>query len=186
MSMRKRRSPWDVVTEASEVGETTREFLAESWREVRDGLLQRTRRLRMEPDPGPYPLRFRFEFDLPYKRKSGPHAPVELVDGPLRGAILYRPDLMTLDPDGKEAAIAVFLDQGQDFFHPNFSRAFGMLCVGDIPPGPFPLAALLEHLYSILSYQNRSPRSPADLEAARFFATDPEAMSGLESPEPLY
>lgn len=183
---RTRLSPFELVTEASEIGETTREFFAESWRGTRDGLLARTHRLRVEPDPGPFPMRFRFEFDLPYKRKAGPDAPVELVDGPLSGSILYRPDLMALDPDHREPTMAVFLDQGQKFFHPNFSRSFGMLCIGDIPPGPFPLDALLEHLYGIFTYQNRTPSDPADLEAARYFATDPEAMCGLETVEPLY
>ena len=186
MSAGNRVSPFEVVLEESELGETTREFFSESWQEARDGLLAQTQLVRVVPDPGPCPMRFRFEFDLPYKRKAGVGAPVELVAGPLRGSILYRPDLMALDPADREATIAVFLDQDQQFFHPNFSRAFGMLCIGDIPPEPFPLQALLEHLYGIFTYQNRTPGDPADFEAARYFATDPESMAGLEIVEPLY
>jgi hypothetical protein len=37
-----------------------------------------------------------------------------------------------------------------------------------------------------LSYQNRRPHHPADFEAARYFALDPDAMSGLEPVPPLY
>ena len=42
------------------------------------------------------------------------------------------------------------------------------------------------HLYPIITYQNRRPSHPLDQEAARFFAIDPTAMDGLEPAAPLY
>jgi hypothetical protein len=46
---------------------------------------------------------------------------------------------------------------------------------------------LLEnHVYPIVSYQNRQPTHPADIEAARYFALEPAAMQGLEPAPPLY
>ncbi len=166
------------------VGETTHDFFENNWIQARDGLLARTERIRVEPlQSGPVPYQFRFEIDRPYKSKTADGG-IELVEGPIRGMIRYRPDLYLAAPD--EASIVVLLDRSQHLFHANHSRRHGILCVGDIPTGPYLLEHLLLHLFSILSYQNWSASDPADLEAARYFATDPEAMSGLEVVEPLY
>jgi hypothetical protein len=157
-----------------------------SWESCRDGLLQKTRRIRVEPEPRPVPRLFRFEFDLPYKRKLGPEAPIELDPGPIRGMVIYRPDLLA---NLHEPCVAVRLDATLGLLHPNYSRALGLVCLGDTTEfqGPVPLDVLLaNHLYPILSYQNRRPHHPADLEAARYFALDPDAMSGLEPAPPLY
>ena len=140
--------------------------------------------MRVEPQPSPAPRVFRFELDVPFKQKRGPEALVERVAGPLTGTIRYRPDLYTAPAD--EPSVLVFVDRQLHLFHPNFSRQHGWLCTGHLPPGPFPLEALLEHVYGILTYQNRSTSDPADLQAARYFATDPGAMDGLELVEPLY
>jgi hypothetical protein len=164
----------------------TREFLAHSWESCRDGLLRKTRRIRVEPEPRPVPRMFRFEFDLPYKRKAGPEAPVELDSGPIRGLVIYRADLLA---NLHEPCVAVRLDASMGFLHPNYSRTLGLVCLGDTTEfqGPVPLDVLLaNHLYPILSYQNRRPHHPADFEAARYFALDPDAMSGLEPAPPLY
>lgn len=170
--------------EESPVGKATAEFFANNWRNACDGLLAKTKRIRVRPtSPLPAPRGFRFEIDTRFKQKQGPE-PVALVDGPIRGTIRYRADLFLADPD--EPSIAVFLDPEQHFFHPNYSRNFGVLCLGGIPSGPYPLDALLEHLYWILTYQNTSSSDPADREAARYFACDPDAMAGLENVEPLY
>ncbi|HUG92072.1 MAG TPA: hypothetical protein VML55_14630, partial [Planctomycetaceae bacterium] len=174
----------DLPDEDTPLGRLTREFFGNNWGTCRDGLLARTQRIRVRPDASPWPRVFQFEIDCPFKRKLGPEHPVELMPGPIRGTILYRPDLFR---NPHEPALAVRLPRGQAYFHPNYSRTLGLVCLGDVPPGPFPLDALLEnHLYPILSYQNRRPSHPADFESARYFALDPEAMSGLEPVRPLY
>ncbi|MCU0960165.1 MAG: hypothetical protein MUF48_08665 [Pirellulaceae bacterium] len=171
-------SPLAVVTD---------EFFANNWAECRDGLLRRTKRLSVTPEPGPAPRVFRFEVDRPYKRKLAPGAAVELMPGPIRGAIHYRSDLFH-NPGGLHVAVQV--DAELAFFHPNASRRHGSLvCLGNLPTGlfPFPLDLLLEtRLYPILSYQDRQPSQPFDLEAAAYFALDPHALDGLEPVEPLY
>ena len=174
----------ELPDESTPIGRATREFFANNWERARDGLLARTTKLRVEPQPSPAPRIFHFELDCTFKRKRAPDALVELAEGPLCGTIRYRPDLYTA-PAG-EPSLMVFIDPAQQLFHPNYSRRHGVLCTGDLPPGPFPLEDLLEHLYGILTYQNRSTADPADLEAAQYFAHDPDAMNGLEAVEPLY
>jgi hypothetical protein len=168
------------------LGQMTREFLLHGWETCRDGLLTKTNRIRVQPEPMPVPRMFQFEMDLPYKRKQGTGAPVELAPGPIRGMVIYRPDLLA---NLHEPGVAVRLDPSMGFFHPNFSREMGLVCLGDTTEfqGPIPLDVLLaNHLYPVLSYQNRRPHHPADFEAARYFALDPDAMTGLEPVEPLY
>jgi hypothetical protein len=166
------------------LGKITREFFEHNWADCKHGLLARTTRIRVEPGHPVWPALFRFEMDLPYKRKLGPQAPVELQPGPISGLIIYRPDLFShLD----QPAVAVRLDETPGFLHPNYSRAHRLLCLGEIPNGAFPLDALLEtHLFPILSYQNRRPSHAADHESAMYFALDPLAMVGLEPVDPLY
>ncbi len=163
--------------------ELTRTFLGESWREARDGLLARTQVIRILPQPSETPACFRFIIDRPFKRKTGPTAAVELVDGPMFGTILYAPDQFA--EQGQGSAIAIFMDPDLSFFHPNACRRTGAVCLGDLPQR-FPLEDLLQHVFSVVSYQNRTPGEPLDAEAARYFALDEDAMTGLEPVEPLY
>jgi hypothetical protein len=163
-------------------GQATLDFFANNWSEASDGLLSRTRQVRVQPLPGAGPRSFSFEFDRPYKRKQ-PGGLVELVPGPVRGRILYRPNVLAPDPGSR--SVVVFIDS-DGFYHPNYSRMHGILCVGDIPPGPYPLEALIEHVYSIVSYQNMDSMNPADHEAVRYFGTDPDALDGLTDVQPLY
>ncbi len=164
-------------------GKLTREFFKHNW-ENTQGLLGKTKKIRLFPESSEAPHRFRFEVDLPFKSKRTPTGPVELRPGPVRGTLRYRPDVITADPD--EPSIVVCLDADQAYYHPNFSRQRGVLCDGAIARGTFPLDAYLVHLYSILSYGNRSSRSPADREAALYFVENAAAMSGLEPVAPLY
>jgi hypothetical protein len=163
-------------------GRATRDFFANNWEGVHEGLLSRTQRIRVEPLPGAGPRSFTFEIDRPYKRKW-PEGAVELADGPVRGTIRYRPNV--LEPDPGSRSVVVFIDS-EGFYHPNVSRQHGVLCLGEIPPGPFPLEALIEHIYSIVSYQNMDSTNPLDREAVRYFATEPQALVGLADVEPLY
>jgi hypothetical protein len=176
----------DLPDPATPLGQMTREFLTHSWETCRDGLLAKTDRIRVLPEPQPAPRTFQFEMDLPYKRKLNRDAPIELAPGPIRGMVIYRPDLLA---NLHEPCVAVRLDQSMGLLHPNYSRDLGLVCLGDTTEfqGPIPLDVLLaNHLYPILSYQNRTPRHPADIEAARYFALDPDAMTGLEPVPPLY
>jgi hypothetical protein len=163
------------------------EFFANSWKECCDGLLAKTSRLRVWPEVSPAPRVFEFEIDTPYKRKRQEDSSVELMPGPVRGRVIYRGD-MFVNPEGP--CVVVLIDRTLGYFHPNYSRRNGFLCLGDLsnlPPGPIPLEPLLEnHIYPIVSYQNRRPMHPADVEAARYFALDPSAMQGLEPVPPLY
>ncbi len=163
-------------------GRATREFFANNWEEAREGLLSRTQRVRVRPLPGAGPRSFSYEVDRPYKCKR-PQGIVELAPGPVRGTIRYRPNVLAPDPGSH--SVLVFVDS-DGFYHPNYSPKHGVLCIGDIPPGPFPLEALIEHLYSIISYQNMDSTNPWDLEAVRYFGTDPEALKGLAEVKPLY
>ncbi len=166
------------------LGEMTREFLGNSWKTCRDGLLQRTERIRVVPEPMAAPRMFKFEMELPFKSKRGPDDPITLEPGPIRGMVIYRPDLLA---NLHLPSVAVRLDPALGYLHPNYSRQHNLICLGDLPPGPFPLDSLLEnHIFPILSYQNRRPVHPADIEAAQYFALDPDAMSGLEPVMPLY
>ena len=163
-------------------GQATRDFFANNWEEARTGLLSRTQRVEVRPLHGSGPRSFSFEFDRPYKRKR-PDGMVELAPGPVSGTIRYRPDVLTPDPGSR--SVIVFVDS-EGFYHPNYSRVAGVLCLGDIAPGPFSLEALVEHLYSIVSYQNMDSTNPADKEAVRYFGTDPDALEGLTDVQPLY
>jgi hypothetical protein len=167
---------------STDEGRATRAFFANNWEEAREGLLSRTRRVRVRPLPGTGPRSFSYEVDRPYKCKR-PQGIVELAPGPVSGTIRYRPNVLAPDPGSH--SVLVFVDS-DGFYHPNYSRKHGVLCIGDIPPGPFPLEALIEHLYSIISYQNMDSTNPWDLEAVRYFGTDPDALKGLTEVEPLY
>ncbi|MGD9856131.1 MAG: hypothetical protein AB7U20_14400 [Planctomycetaceae bacterium] len=176
----------DLPDPTTPLGQMTREFFTDSWEACRDGLLQKTTRIRVVPQPLPAPRIFSFEIDLPFKRKLGRDTPVELMPGPIRGTVIYRPDFLA---NLNEPCVAVRIDPSLGFFHCNYSRRFGLLCLGDTTAfqGPIPLDILLaNHLYPILTYQNRSAIRPADLDAAHYFALDPQAMVGLEPVPPLY
>jgi len=173
----------DLPDEATEEGRAARAFFSNNWSQAQRGILARTTRVRVWPVPGPGPRIFTFAVDLPYKRKR-PDGSVELAPGPVRGTIHYRANLFS--PELDRRSITVLLDSTPGFYHPNYSRAQGALCIGDVPDGPFPLDALIEHLYGIVSYQNRDSNNPADLEAVRYFSTDPTALEGLEDVPPLY
>ena len=163
-------------------GRSTREFFANNWEEARGGLLSRTQKVRVQPLPDAGPRSFSFQIDRPYKCKH-PEGFVELAPGPVTGTIRYRPDVLTPDPGSR--SVLVFVDS-DGFYHPNYSRTQGILCIGDIAPGPFPLEVLVEHLYSIVSYQNMDSKNPFDVEAVRYFGADPDALEGLTEVEPLY
>ncbi len=164
-----------------------REFFTNNWSNCSDGLLKRTPTLRVYPEWSAAPRVFRFELDRPYKRKRGSDSPIELCDGPICGLIHYRADLFV---NPSLPYIAVQVDPDLAFFHPNCSRQRGSLvCLGELPANlfPLPLDLLLEtRLYPILTYQDRKPSHPLDLEAARYFALHAEAMEGLEPVAPLY
>ena len=174
-------------TDDSPLALVAAEFFSNNWADACDGLLQKTRLLRVYPEWAAAPRAFRFELDRPYKRKLGPEAPVELCPGPIHGVIRYRADLFA---NPSLPYIAVQIDPALSFFHPNCSRQRGSLvCLGDLPENlfPYPLDLLIEtRLYPILTYQDRRPSHPFDIEAARYFALQPEAMEGLEPVEPLY
>ena len=168
------------------LGMLTREFLVNTYENALAGLLSKTKRIRVIPEPAPTPRIFHFEMDLPYKRKFGPDAPVELMPGPIRGAIIYRPDMFA---NLLEPSVAVRLDPSLGYFHSNYSRRHNLVCLGDTTEfrGPIDLEILLEsHLYPILSYQNRRPHHTADVEASQYFAFHDDAMNGLEPVPQLY
>ena len=166
------------------LGRESVEFFTHNWKNARDGLLSKTSKIRVQPNvPVPDPRVFFFEMDIPYKRKlPSSDATVELVDGPIRGTIRYRADILTADRE--EPTIGVFLDPEQHFYHQNYFSRFGLVCIGVNPPQA--LGDLLEYLYWILTYDNTSTSDAADRDAARYFALDPDAMKGLENVEPLY
>jgi hypothetical protein len=170
-----------------ELSESALEFFANNWQSCVDGLLSRSSLVRVVPDSLPAPMSFHFAFQIPYKAKLGPHEPVVLMPGPIRGEIHYRQNMFE-EPDGP--TIAVLLDRRQGYFSPHYSRERGFLCIGDetnLPRGPLPLDQVLEnHIYPILSYQNRHPRHTADIEASHYFACDPDALQGIVPALPLY
>jgi len=161
----------------------TEEFFRNSWEAAESGLLARTRLLRVKPASRPAPRAFRFEIDLPYKRQEHDGAPIELDEGPIRGTIHYRQDLLLAAP-GEPVVQVRFQDTS--FLHPNFSRRWGVFCAGTLPPGPFELEPLLSVIYLFASYQLYTLGDPADVEAARIFATDPRVLDGLGDVPPLY
>lgn len=161
----------------------TEEFFRNSWAGAESGLLARTRILRARPASRPAPKAFRFEIDLPYKRQEHAGAPIELAEGPIRGTIHYRRDLLLAAP-GEPVVQVRFQDTS--FLHPNFSRRWGIFCAGTLPPGPFELEPLLEVVFLFASYQLYTLGDPADGDAARIFATDPHVLDGLGDVPPLY
>lgn len=166
------------------LGELETAFFTASWERGR-AMVARSDRLRIESlTAGPAPTTFSFEFDCRYKRRLAMDQPVELVAGTLSGRVIYRPDPYDGDPDTPVAL--VLINRRHGFWHPNYSRTHGILCVGDLPPEPIPLDDLLQHVYTIISYQNRSTRDPADAVVAAWFATEPDALVGLEHVEPLF
>jgi hypothetical protein len=166
------------------IGRCVAEFFTNNWVQAREGLLAKTKKIEVEPQPSAAPRVFRFIIHAPYKRKNSSHAPVTLDPGPIQGTIYYRRDLFCPSDDGPPVAV-VLHDRGM--VHPNYSRRHGLLCVGDLPAGaPISLEDLLAHVYRIATYQNLRITHPADMEAAEYFATDPEAMRGLEHVDPLY
>jgi hypothetical protein len=158
-----------------------REFHANNWATARDGLLAKCKSLRVIPEYSPVPRAFRYVFDRRYKRRSA-DGTITLSPGPISGQIVYHHSPFQFDGP----PVIVTVDDELEFFHPNYSRARGVLCLGHLPPGPFPLEALLIHLYGILTYQNWRSFDPLDEEAARYFALDPSAMHGLNPVDPLY
>lgn len=177
----------DMPSEDTPIGRLTRELFANNWASCRDGLLERTSKIRVQPEFSPAPHRFRFEIDCPFKRKLGAAAPVELMPGSVRGQIIYRGDLL-VNHDGP--TVAVLIDRELGFFHPNVCPQRGVVCLGDesqLAAGPIPLDQLLSsQLYAVVSYQNRRPSHPLNLEAARYFALELDAMEGLTPVQPLY
>lgn len=167
--------------EPAEGDDLRAEYFENNWCEARDGLLARTSKIRVEPQAGRAPTRFRFELDRPFKRKC-PDGAVELAPGPVRGLICYHPDPFASVPG--QAAVLVLIDPAAGLYHPNHSRASGILCLGELHGTPA-LAPLLEHVWGILSYDNLTVSHPADVEASAFFSA-PEARDGLPPAEPLY
>ena len=171
------------LDEDTPTGRITREFLARNWTEARDGLLAKTKLIHVEPEASATPRVFRFWIDRPYKRQPRPDAIVELASGPIVGTIYYRHSMFRRE-DQDVPTVAVELAD-RCLLHPNFSRRYGMLCLGTLPPGPLALSRLLEHVYRILAYANARLTHPADMEAAQYFAS-PDAMWGLDQVAPLY
>jgi len=171
------------LDEANPLARVESEYLHNNWVNCRDGLLKRTSKIRVWPEPSPAPRSFHFEVDCPFKSKNSPDSPVQLQPGPVRGNVIYRYDLFE---HIELPSVAVVLDPEQSFFHPNYSRQFGVLCLGNLPEGPLALDALLPYMYSILTYDNRHPAHAADKEAAYYFGFDPDAMTGLVPAQPLY
>lgn len=163
-------------------GELRAEYFENNWREARDGLLARTRKIRVQPQPARAPTLFHFEMDRPFKRKRD-DGQVELAPGPVRGVILYHPDPFS-SVDGR-AAVVVLIDPALGFHHPNCSRELGgAVCIGELHGTPA-LEPLLEHVWGIVCYANLTVSHPADAEASVFFS-QPGAREGLPPAEPLY
>jgi len=156
----------------------------ENWDQARNGVLAKTEKIFITPASLPCPRRFRFKLHTVYKRKRNHLAPIELVSDPVKGTIHYHPDPFGAAPE--EPLVLVQLDGGQAVFHPNISRQYGIVCLGTLPPGHPDLSLVVELLYGILNYSNMSLSDPADIGAARYFANDPDARTGLPSPQPLY
>ena len=162
-------------------GSAAREFFLNGWLEAEEGLLARSSIVRVTPRGLPAPTAFELEFDVPYKRQR-PDGEVELAPGPLRGALFYRSD--PFDPEIAGTQVQVLLED-HSLLHPNFSRRYGALCLGALPPA-LSLEPLLELLYAIVSYQELSVDDPADAGAAAWFRASPDAFNGLDHPLPLY
>ncbi len=166
--------------ECTELGRLTREWLKSNWEDAREGLLARSTRLRVRPAHGPAPTLFRFEIERAFKRRASDGS-IELASGPITGTIAYRPDLFTaLD----QQSFLVLVDTDLALLHPNVRD--GLMCLGDLPAGPYALDRLLLQVYAVLSYENRSTSSALDPQAARYFATAPDALEGLQPVQPLW
>ncbi len=178
--------PPSLPPDDSPLGRVTRSFFQGNWEETQQELLGKTDKLRVWPHTPESPFGFDFETAArPYKRRLD-EGPVVVVSEPIRGRILYRTDLFTESQPAGVPSVVAQLDPSQGFFHPNVSD-MGHVCLGDIPPGPFPLKALLEYLMTILTYQNYRCFHPLNMQAARMFALEPEeAFHGLQPSEPLY
>jgi hypothetical protein len=164
------------------VGPAVRSFFSNNWRSAREGLLARTTVVRVTPLPPEGPRVFCFEIDRPYKRKLA-SGQVVLDEGPIEGLISYQSTV--LNPPAGVHPILVFVTS-EGFYHPNFGRQHSVLCLGDLPRGPFPLDALVEHVYGIVTYQNVDVHHALDREAASYFARDPLAFEGLDDVPTLY
>ena len=169
--------------ENTELGRSTRDWLARNWADAEAGLLAKSTRLRLEPPGSATPNTFRFTIERPYKRYDADGS-IGLASGPITGLIKFRPDLLTAPAD--ETCVLVLIDPSTGLAHPNLDPRSGLLCTGDLPPGPISLEATLLHLYGFLTYQRYNVRSALDLRAARYFALDPDAFAGLVPVEPLW
>lgn len=171
----------------SPLAELARDFFANNWAMFQETLLCKTTILRVVPEPCPAPRMFQFELDRPYKCKRSAATNVELMPGPIRGAISYRTDLFQ---HTEGIHVAVQIDPSLGYFHPNCARRRGsLICLGHLPPSPFPLPLdlLIEnHIYPILTYQNMTPSDPLDRDASIYFAFESDAMEGLTPVPPLY
>jgi hypothetical protein len=164
------------------LGRQVREYFANNWREARERLLDRTQVIEVEPLPPEGPRSFSFVIHRPY-RKRHPSGEVTLEPGPVEGTICYHANV--LRPPRDAQSVVVFIST-PGFWHVNHSRRHRVLCLGDMPRDPLPLASLLEHIYGIVAYQNMGFDSPLDRDAARYFLTNPNAMDGLRPVHPLY
>lgn len=169
--------------EDTELGRRTRDWLERNWSDARAGLLAKSTRLRVTPPSSRAPNTFHFTIDRPYKRRKRDGS-IDLAPGPISGLIKFRPDLLTAPED--ESCLLVLMDPHLGLVHSNHDPRSGLLCCGNLPPGPVSLADALVHVYTILTYQNQSLTSALDVDAARYFATDPDARVGLEPVEPLW
>ncbi len=158
------------------------EFFAGNW-DAAQPLLSGAPKLRIEPH---LPARRVLDFTLaiPYLRQHRPGEGVDVAAGPLRGTIVYRADPFEAGLDQPSVCVLIGRDTG--LLHPNYSRLFGILCLGALPRGPMQLTTLLEHIYSILTYANVSTVDPADHDAAEWFAEGREALAALPAATPLW
>ncbi len=165
------------------MGRLTRELFASQWQQARDGLLARSKVLRVDAPPSPSPYVFRFEIDRPFKRRAADGS-VEIAPGPIRGSLRYRPDV--LEPRRGEPSVLAFVDRELRFFHPNCLPHVGLLCLGDLPAGPYPLEETLQQLYRVASYGSLGTESALDSDAVRYFLENPDAFDGLRPVPPLW
>jgi len=163
------------------IARLTAEFLRNNWANAQ-ALLARAPRLQVRPQ-SPALRSFDFTLDVPFKRQRHPGGTIDVAPGPIRGRIAYRADVFAA---ADEPVVGVMIDPSLGLVHPNYSRLFGVLCLGHMPAGPMPLDRLLEHVYSILTYENVSSSDAADPGAAVYFANDPNARQGLPPAAPLW
>ena len=168
--------------ERTELGRRTRDWLERNWADAREGLLAKSTRLRVSPPTSASPNTFRFTLERGYKRRNA-DGTIGLAPGPITGLIKFRPDLLTAPED--ETRVLVLVDPSVGLLHPQHDPRSGLLCCGDLY-GMVSLEAALVHVFTILTYQNCNVTSALDVEAARYFATDPGARAGLEPVEPLW